>query len=273
MVATFSMSTDAFLSMFGAREAHEPRDPMKAAQAGMKSTLPRRFYSDVAIQPAPEGWLLLLDGRTARTPARRALAMPTAPLAEALAAEWRAQGEHIVAATMPLTRLLNTALDGVAANMAEVRAEIVSFAGSDLVCYRADAPEALCARQAAHWDPVLAFAREALGARFLLSGGIVHVAQPEAALGRVATAVEAVAEPLALAALAAATTLTGSALIALALAHGALGADAAWDAGHVDEIYQASVWGQDEEAAQRLAARRIDFDAAAAVLRDRRLAG
>ncbi len=266
------MSTDAFLSMFGAREAHEPRDPMKAAQSGMKAALPKRFYERASTGEGEGGFRLLLDGKPALTPGRRPLAAPSRAVAEALAAEWSAQGERIDPADMPLTRLVNTALDGVAAMAEAVRAEIVGFAGSDLVCYRADSPEELAALQAAHWDPVLDWAHAALGARFMLAAGVVHVGQPEPALARVRAAVGEVDEPLELAALASVTALTGSCLIALALAHGALAPDAAWDAGHVDEDYQARVWGVDEEAQARLARRRADFDAAALVLTDRRKA-
>jgi chaperone required for assembly of F1-ATPase len=262
------MSIDAFLTMFGSREAHEPRDPMKAAQSEMKPAAPKRFYTEVGLAPEQGRWRLTLDGRGARTPAGHPLVMPSEALGEALATEWRAQGERLDVARMPLTRLANSALDGVRANAAEVRAEIVRFAGSDQVCYRAEAPASLGEAQAARWDPVLAWTHEQLGARFILAGGVIHVAQPAGSIARIAAAVDDVTEPLALAALATVTTLTGSALIALALAHGALDADEAWTAGHVDELYQASVWGADDEAEQRLANRRIDFDAAALVLRN-----
>ncbi len=255
--------------MFSAREAHEPRDPMKAAQAGMKASLPARFYSEVAIVEAPEGWLLLLDGKPAKTPARHPLAMPGAALGEALAQEWRAQERVINPAVMPLTRLLNTALDGVAKNAADVRAEIVRFASSDLICYRAEAPDALRARQAQAWDPLVAWARDVLGARLVLAAGVMHVSQPDEALSAIAAAVGRFDQPLSLAALASVNALTGSAVIALALAHGALDADAAWAVGHIDEDYQTEVWGSDEEAEQRLRNRRLDFDAAALVLADR----
>ena len=168
---------------------------------------------------------------------------------------------------MPLTRLINSALDGVAARMAETRDEILKYAGSDLVCYRAGDPAALVARQAAAWDPILAFARTRFGARFICAEGIVFAPQPAAAGAAFAVGLDGLigagpAAPLRLAALGVATTLTGSALIAAALAAGALAAPDAWRAAHVDEDYQMELWGQDAEALARRA-RRWDEMAAA----------
>jgi chaperone required for assembly of F1-ATPase len=260
------MSTDEFLGLFAPREPHEPRDPMKAAQQSMRAGLPRRFYQTAGLERVAEGWRLLLDGKAARTPARHFLTAPQETVAAALAAEWNAQTELINPATMPLTRLINAALDGVAAQADAVRAEITRYAGTDLICYRAEAPAELSEAQAQHWDPLIAWAREALGAPLMLGAGIIHVPQPGLALAQVARAVEAVPSPLPLAALSTVTTLTGSAIIALALAQGRLGSEEAWVAAHVDEDYQARVWGADDEAAARMAARRGDFDAAALVL-------
>jgi chaperone required for assembly of F1-ATPase len=256
------MSTDAFLSLFDPRDAHEPRDPMKAAQAGMRPALPARFYALATVEARDGAYHLLLDGKGARTPARQPLAAQARALAEALAAEWNAQGALIDPAQMPLTRLVNAALDGVAGQAEAVRAEIVRYAGSDLICYRADSPAALAERQAAAWDPLVGFAREALGARLILAEGVMHVPQPEHVRERVAAAVAAIPTPVPLAALSSLTSLTGSAIIALALAHGALNGDAAWSAAHVDEDYQAEIWGLDEEASARQVFRRRDFDAA-----------
>src|SRR5262249_26722525 len=155
---------------------------------------------------------------------------------------------------MPLTRIVNAAIDRVAAEMAGVRGEIVNYSSSDLVCYRADGPAGLVAAQDQAWAPILDFAREALGVRFMLVEGVVHVTQPSEALAAVERVV-APLDPLALAAVHTVTTLTGSALIALALTRGLVTAEAAWAAAHVDEDWQMSQWGEDQLALQRRAAR------------------
>ena len=147
---------------------------------------------------------------------------------ERVAEEWARQGETVDPADMPLTRLLNSAIDGVARTMDETRAEIARYAGSDLLCYRAEEPEALAERQRLAFDPVLAWAAETLGARFNLAAGVVHVAQPPEALAAVSAALDAVDDPAALAALSVMTSLTGSALLALAVARGRSTAEEAW---------------------------------------------
>jgi chaperone required for assembly of F1-ATPase len=193
------------------------------------------------------------------------LALPTRALAEAVAAEWEAQGERIDPATMPLTRLANSTIDGVIARQAEVRAEIVKYAGSDLLCYRAEGPEELIRRQAETWDPVLAWARAALGADFNVSQGVMPAAQPDAATEAVARARQPHG-PFALAAIHVMTTLMGSALLALAHAHGHLSAEAAWVAAHVDEDWQISQWGEDAEAKARRDRRWAEMQAASRLL-------
>ncbi|MGL4441332.1 MAG: ATP12 family chaperone protein [Bosea sp. (in: a-proteobacteria)] len=260
------MSTDEFLSLFGGRDAHEPRDPMKSAQSGLRNTLPRRFYKLVSLLVTETGLALQLDGKTARTPARSMLVVDDTVVATAMMHEWSAQADVIDPATMPLTRLVNAALDGVAREADAVRAEIVRYAASDLICYRAETPQELAALQATEWNPLVAWAKAQLDAPLLLASGIVHVSQPPDVAHAVADAVAQITRPLALAALSAVTTLTGSAIIALALAQGRLSADAAWLAAHVDEDYQSSVWGADDEAVFRQANRRRDYDAAALVL-------
>lgn len=260
------MSTDEFLSLFGARDAHEPRDPMKAAQSGMRSALPKRFYKHVSLLVTEDGCALQLDGKTARTPARSRLMVGHADVATALMHEWHAQADVIDPATMPLTRLVNAALDGVANEADAVRAEIVRYSASDLICYRAETPQELAAVQAEAWDPLVTWAHGQLDAPVRLAQGVIHVSQPPEVAGSVARAVARVPAPLELAALSSVTTLTGSAIIALALAQGRLSADEAWLAAHVDEDYQARVWGADDEAVFRQANRRRDFDAAALVL-------
>jgi chaperone required for assembly of F1-ATPase len=237
-------------------------DPTMTARLSMQSALPKRFYEKAAVEEREEGLVLTLDGRMARTPGRRALALPNRALGDAIAQEWQAQVAVIDPALMPLTRISNSAIDGVAEQAEAVADEIVKYAGSDLVCYRAGEPERLVAAQAEHWDPVLAFARERYGARFLLSEGIVFVDQTDEAIAAIRVRVAQENDPFRLAALNVMTTLTGSALIALATADGALAADAAWHVAHVDEIVQESIWGEDTDALRRRAVRKLDFDAA-----------
>jgi chaperone required for assembly of F1-ATPase len=245
----------------------ETRDPMRAAQANMRPPALRRFYKRVEVVDAEGGgFAVRLDGRPVRTPGKRLLVAPSHAVAEQIAGEWTAQGETIEPMSMPATRLANSAIDGVAAALSETMAEIARYAAADLVCYRAEAPAALLALQAEAFDPVLAWAREALGARFVTTAGVAHVAQPEAALAAARAAVEAYADPFAVAALHVMTSLTGSLMIALMTANAALTADAAWRAAHVDEDFQISRWGEDEEAKARRAVRWRDFEAAAKVL-------
>ena len=239
---------------------------IRDAQENMRVPVVKRFYKTAEAAPHEGGFAVTLDGRVARTPAKAKLVVPSEKLAEALAAEWAAQGEALQPHAMPLTRLTNSALDGVAQKMAETAASVAAYAGSDLVVYRAEETPALAARQAAAFDPVLAFAARRLGARFVLAGGIMPVTQPTESLAAVRAAVEAHAHPIALAALADLTSLSGSVLIALAVAQGELEAQAAWDAAHVDEEFQIERWGRDPEAQARREARGRDFAAAAFAL-------
>jgi chaperone required for assembly of F1-ATPase len=243
----------------------QPLDPQEAARRNMKPQRRARFYKEANAGDAAEGgYPVLLDGRTVRTPAKRPLAAPTRPLAEALAAEWRAQQDHVDPATMPLTRLANSIIDGVAAQPQPVRAEVEKYLGTDLLFYRAEGPEGLLAVQARHWDPLIEWARDTHGARFVLAQGIVHAKQSPEALTAMATAIPS--DPWPLGAVNVVTTLTGSALIALALAAGRITADDAWTIAHVDEDWNMETWGRDEMALQRRNFRRLELDAAAAVL-------
>lgn len=242
-------------------------DPVRRAQNQMRQSLPKRFYKAVEVAGTAEGFAVRLDGKPVRTPGRAVLALPTRTAAELVAAEFAAQDETINPVTMPALRLVNSAIDGVAEDVEAVLDDIVRFSGSDLVCYRAGTPAALVSRQAGAWDPVLAWAHSALGARFYLAEGVVHVEQPAEALESVRRWLRQRREPFRLAALHVLTTLTGSALLALAVEGEALSADAAWAAAHVDEDWNAEQWGTDAEALARNAARRRDFDAAVALLR------
>lgn len=230
---------------------------------------PKKFYSEVTVAEASGeagGASVLLDERPMRTPGKNSFRVPNSALAEAVAEEWRAQDEEIDPETMPLTRLVNTAIDAVEAAQEAVREDILNYANADLLCYRAEGPEALTARQTDLWDPLLAWAKERYGARLAIAEGVIHVDQPEASVAAIGRALEDFG-PFALTALHVMTSLTGSALLPLAVAEGRLSADEAWAAAHVDEDWQVSQWGEDEEAAERRARRRQDFAAAAEMLR------
>jgi chaperone required for assembly of F1-ATPase len=243
-----------------------PRNPMRAAQANMRPPLAKRFYQAVEVREEDGRHALMLDGRRARTPGRNPLAAVSRALMLDVAAEWERQQQTIDAADMPLTRLLNSAIDGVAHTMAETRADILRYGGSDLLCYRAEEPEILVERQAHSFAPVLRWAAESLGARFNMATGIVHVAQPPETLAAIGAALDAYDDPAALAALSVMTTLTGSALLALAAARGVLSPEAAWRVAHTDEDFQAERWGADAEAMARRRARWREFEAAATVV-------
>jgi chaperone required for assembly of F1-ATPase len=232
-----------------------------------RSPLPKRFYVTAAAHVG-EGppYRVLLDGRPVRTPRKLLLALPSRALASAIAAEWAAQGSEIDPATMPLTRLANTTLDGIAGNEQAIRDDIAGYAMNDLVCYRAEAPADLAALQSRHWDPILAWTEVRLGCRFVLAAGVMPVTQPEVNRGSV-LAVLSGRDAFALAATHVVTTLTGSALLALALAEGFAGEDQVWAAAHADEDYQIAQWGEDAEARDRRARRRAEFAAAVRFLR------
>ena len=249
-----------------ADDSSRSADPMEAARRLTAPPRQARFYKEAQMVAGEDGHTLHLDGRRAMTPGRRALTVPGARLAGVIAAEWNAQTDAILPASMPATRLANTVIDGVAERLADVRREVLAYAGTDLLCYRAGEPEGLVARQQAAWDPILAWAEKRYGARFVLAEGIVHVEQPPATLAALAEALDAFDEPFRLAGLHLATTLSGSALIALALAEGECDAEAAWAAAHVDEDWNISEWGEDAEAAARRVQRFGDFKAAALVL-------
>lgn len=241
-------------------------DPVRRAQIQMKKPLPKRFYKTVETAEEEGGHAVLLDGKPLRTPARRALVVPSKALAERIAAEWDAQAEKIDPARMPLTRLANTAIDGVAAESQAVAEDIIRFAGTDLICYRAEGPENLVALQAEHWDPLIEWAHASLGARFVLAEGVMHVDQPTEAIAAFSAHLRRFATPLQLAAVHTITSLTGSAIIALAVALDAMTAAEAWAAAHVDEDFNIAQWGEDAEAAARRAKRWEEMKAAADTL-------
>ncbi len=241
-------------------------DPLAAARRLAAPEKQKRFYKTAEMAEEAGGFALRLDGKRAMTPGRRPLAVPHAHLAEAIAAEWMGQGEFIDPAAMPVTRLANSAIDGVAARLAEVQGEVMGYAGTDLLYYRAGTPAGLVARQSEAWDPMLRWAEKRFGVNFVLAEGVMHVAQPEVTLEALRGAVADYGDPFRLAGLALATTLTGSALMALMLAEGALDVEAAWAAANVDEDWNIKEWGEDAEAAARRARRFRDFRAAALAL-------
>lgn len=245
-----------------------PKDnpgPMQAAQRAMRPPLPKRFYKTVSV--GEEGaFVVLLDGKQARTPLKRSLALPARALAEKVAQEWDAQTGEIDPTKMPMTRLANLAIDQAEEKAADIQEEILRYAASDLVLYRAEEPEGLVAAQSEHWDPILRWAREALRANFILAEGVNFVTQPETALAAVQVEIQDYPPPFSLAALASITQLSGSALIALMLGQGKLSAVQAWNAAHVDEDWNMRQWGEDAEAVARRTARLSEFEAAAKML-------
>jgi chaperone required for assembly of F1-ATPase len=244
-------------------EPEKPRTIDPAAFA-TRPALPKRFYKSAAALEHEGGFVVALDGRPVRTPGRSLLSVPNRAFASELAGEWDAQGTHIDPVTMPLTRLVNSAIDGVTNTRDDVAAEIVRYSGSDLICYRADGPDRLVRLQRDIWDPLLSWVEQELGARFFLSEGIRYVEQPPKALEAVGGALPD--DPLRLAALNLMTTLSGSALISLAVWRGAIGPAEAWRAAHIDEEAQEELWGVDGEALLRREARWRDYSAAARCL-------
>ncbi len=251
--------------LFDEVAGQSPLDPQEAVRRAARAPQRKRFYASASVGEAEGGgFTVTLDGRPIRTPSGRIVAIPSREIAEAVAAEWEAQKETIDPLTMPMTRFANSVVEAVIDRQDAVAGDIAKYFGSDLLFYRAGHPEGLVAREAKHWDPVLFWAADELGAHFILAEGIVHVRQPDAAVAAARAALAG--DPWSLAATHVVTTLTGSALLALALAHRVLDADAVWAAAHVDEDWNAEQWGADEEAAERRAARSVDFRAAARIL-------
>jgi chaperone required for assembly of F1-ATPase len=221
----------------------------------------KRFYSKAEAVPEAAGVAVRLDGRAVRTPARNALSLPTEELAEAIAAEWDAQGEDVDPRSMPLTGLANAAIDRVTPDPAAFAATLAAYGESDLLCYRSEGPHELVRRQEAAWDPLLAWARARFDIEFEIVCGVMHRPQPPATVAQLSRAVAA-RDPFRLAALAPLVTISGSLVLALALAEGAIGLEAAWRAATLDEAWQAEQWGADALAQQALDSRRREFDAA-----------
>ncbi len=225
----------------------------------------KRFYKQVSVEPVAGGHAIRLDGRPVKTPARADLALPTSALAHAVAAEWDAQTEEIDPRRMPLTGLANAAIDRIAPDPAAFAQGLAAYAETDLLCYRADGPAPLVARQAASWDPLLDWARGRYDVHFETVAGIVHRRQPDETVQRLAAAVAA-HDAFHLAALQPLVTIAGSLVIALAVVEGRIDAEKAFAAAHLDELWQAEQWGEDALATEARENRRADFKAAARLL-------
>jgi len=235
------------------------------AQKSMERPLPKRFYKVADIAPVDGGYAVTLDGKATKTPGRKQINVPNAALAKAMAAEWQAQGEKIDPMTMPVVRLVNSAFEGGMEASAGLVDEIVKFAGTDALLYRAETPQELIAVQDATWDPVLVALARHLDVTFQPTVGVMHQEQPAATLEAVRALLPS-DDFLMLTALTSATSLMGSGLLAVALFEKLLEPDTAWSAAHVDEDYNAQLWGADVEAVARRARRRTEFDAAMTVV-------
>lgn len=238
-----------------------PLDPNVAARKGFRESEERlkRFWKTADVAPGEGGWAVILDGRTPKTPAHAQLILPTEAAARLAAGEWATQGEFIEPASMPATRLAATAIDRVGAAREPVADEVAAFAGSDVLCYLAEAPASLVERQAREWTPWRDWAARELAVELHATEGIAHRAQAPQALDRV-RALALGLDDFALTGLATATSLFGSAVLALAVQRGALTGEAAFDLSRLDEAFQEERWGVDAEAAEAVARRRAEAD-------------
>lgn len=247
-------------------DAHAHRDDgYGRAQAHAGQDLPKRFYEEASFKAVDGGFAVLLDGRATKTPGRVPVILPTEGLAQAMVEEWQAQEKLIDAQSMPIVRLVNSALEGGEAAMADLRAEIIKYAGNDALLYRADTPQELVDAQEKSWDAVLVKLAQHFDVKFQPTVGIIHQSQPAQTLERLEASLADI-DLLTLTALVSITGVTGSGLLAIALHNLLLDADTAWDAAHVDEDHNARLWGTDPEALARREKRRKEFDAALNVI-------
>ncbi|MEM7546073.1 MAG: ATP12 family protein [Pseudomonadota bacterium] len=222
----------------------------------------KRFYKIAAAEPAADGWTVTLDGRPIRTPAKAAFIAPNEGTAAAAATEWMVQEDVVKPAEMPITRSVNTAIDRTGPEFDQVAEMVAAYGGSDLLCYRAVGPEALTARQAAAWEPLLAWAETTFGSRLVATTGVMHVEQPAGSLTRLTEAVRGF-DPYALTALYDLVALSGSLIIGLGVAEGRLNAATGWQVSRIDETWQEEMWGVDADAAALAARKAGEFAAAA----------
>ena len=233
-------------------------NPIVRAQKQMLAQLPKRFYEKADVAEVEGGFAVHLDGRPVKTPARHLLLLPTGAAAQIVADEFAAQEKVIDPGKMPATRLVNTAIDGIAQDPQAVFEDILRFAGTDMLCYRADSPQGLVSRQTEHWDPLIDW-MESLGVRFSLAEGVMHIEQPREAIAAFGVHLAVFKDPIALASLHTMTTLTGSAIIALAIAKEEITAERGWELAHLDEDWTIEHWGSDAEAAERRRNREIEM--------------
>ena len=236
--------------------------PGKANRERDRQIFPKRFYKTVSVEQTSDGFEVRLDGKSIKTPGKVAVILPNQQVAELVRTEWDAIQEEINPLHMPITRLVNTAVDGVDQEVQAVMEDITRYAGSDLLCYRADGPDGLVDKQREMWDPILDWAETLLGKPFELIEGIMHVAQPKETIASYSNKLADYKDPFKLTALHTFTSISGSAVIALALAEQFLDVDTAWNAAHVDEDWNIQLWGEDYEAAERRKQKKNDFDAA-----------
>lgn len=248
-------------------EAHKHRDDgYGRAQHVNRVELPKRFYTTVDVARGQDGYSVTLDGRQLRSPGKKIpVVVQAIEIAQAIASEWAAQGEFIDPATMPMTRLINSAVESGDEMVPAFRAEIGKFAGNDLLLYRADSPQELVAEQERIWDGALVKLARHFDVGFQPTMGILHQAQPEATLAKLDASLEGLGLHL-LTAMVSITGLTGSGLLTIALYNQLLTPDEVWDAAHLDEDHQIRLWGEDEEAQDRRKKRRIEFDIAVSVV-------
>lgn len=242
------------------------KDPMRVASLSAKSQLRKRFYKRATVFSDASGINIHLDGKSIKTPGGEFLSVPNIQVGELVANEWNRQEEKIDPQTMPVTRLINTSIDGVSKDMQPVKDDIIKFAGSDLLCYRADSPEELVSNQQKLWDPLIEWAGSSLGAVFSVQTGIVHVSQSEDCIAAFGEHVNPINTPALLTALHSLTAISGSAIIALAIYKNEIDLSYGWNAAHVDEDWQISQWGEDSDAQAFRAARKLEYEAAAQLL-------
>jgi len=226
----------------------------------------KRFWKDVSVEPAGDGWAIRLDSRFLKTPLRAALAVPTSALADAIADEWREVGDKVDPRAMQLTGLANAAIDRVATGPQEFATNLANYAEADLLCYRADGPRALVGRQEQEWDKLLGWARRRYDVDFVVTSGLLHVAQPPVTVERLSHAVAAL-DPFRVAGLAPLVTIGGSLVAALAVLERSAAPEEAWTAVSLDERWQLEQWGTDADAEVALENRRRDFFSAARFLK------
>lgn len=221
----------------------------------------KRFWTDTSVAETETAFTVHLDGRGVRTPAKSPLSLPTRAFAELVAAEWDAQGEKIDPTVMPFTRLANSAIDNVTVNFDAVAGMLAEYGSSDLICYRAQSPAELVARQQAAWDPLLEWIAGEFAAPLNVGAGIMYVDQPADSTARLARQVRKLT-PFQLAAFHDLVTVPGSLVIALAAIHGQASVDDLWAWSRIDEDWQAELWGVDDEAAEHAAAKQREFQTA-----------